>query len=239
MSKVWAHRGASGYAPENTMPAFELALEQDADGIELDVHLTRDDEVVVIHDETLERTTDGHGWVADHSLDQLKKLDAGAGMEGFAGARIPTLREVLALMQPTGKTVNIELKNDAMKYKGLEERVLALIDEFGMHDRIVISTFNHYSLRNLREMGAPVPLGALFTDPLFKPWKYVHKLGVELIHPPARAVREHKLVEKSHELGLKVNVWTVNTPKEIKRMGKLGVDAVITNYPNMARSILG
>ena len=95
MTEIWGHRGASADAPENTLPAFALALGQGADGIELDVQLTRDDEVVVIHDETLERTTDGHGWVADHSLDELRRLDASAGWTGFDGTRIPLLAEVL------------------------------------------------------------------------------------------------------------------------------------------------
>ena len=118
MTMVWAHRGASGYAPENTLPAFEMALEQGADGIELDVHLSRDDAVVVIHDETLERTTDGTGWVADRSLDDLKAMDASFGREGFAGTRIPTLDEVLALVADAGVAVNIELKNDRMPTRG-------------------------------------------------------------------------------------------------------------------------
>lgn len=236
MTQVWAHRGASGYAPENTLPAIEMALEQQADAIEIDVQLTRDDAVVVIHDETLERTTDGNGWVADHSLDDLRRLDASAGDERFAGTRIPTLEEVLDATGTT--TVNIELKNSRMRYKGLEERVLAIVAERGAEARVVLSSFNHYSLRHLVHLGTSLPLGALYSDPLFQPWKYAARLGATALHPPLRATRR-KLVGACHALGLPVHVWTVNEPDEIKQMARIGVDAVITNYPNLARSIIG
>ena len=238
MTEVWAHRGASGYAPENTIPAFELALEQGADAFELDVQLTRDDEVVVIHDETLERTTDGHGWVADHSLEDLRRLDAGHGHDKFAGTRIPTLAEVFELVRDGDTMVNVELKNSRMAYKGLEERVLDLIARFGLGSRVVLSSFNHYSLRHLVHLGAPNVLGALYSEPLWKPWQYAGRLGASALHPSLAATRR-KVVEKSHEHGLAVNVWTVNEPDDIRRMVGLGVDAVITNYPNLARSLIG
>lgn len=236
MTMVWAHRGASGYAPENTLPAIEMALEQGADAIEIDVQLTRDDEVVVIHDETLERTTSGNGWVADHSLEALRALDASAGDERYRGTRVPTLQEVLHLAGDA--TVNVELKNTRMRYHGLEERVLAIVAELGAADRVVVSSFNHYSLRHLLHLGTPLPLGALYSDPLFQPWKYARRLGATALHPPLRATRR-KLIEACHDLGMPVHVWTVNEPDDIKKMAKVGADAVITNYPNLARSIIG
>ena len=236
MTKVWGHRGASEHAPENTIPAIELALAQGADGVEIDVQLTRDDEVVVIHDETLERTTDGHGWVADHSYDDLRRLDASAGHVGFVGVRIPTLAEVLAT---TGDAlVNIELKNSEMPYKGLEERVLEVVAEHGASDRVVLSSFNHYSLRHFQELGASMPLGVLYSDVLFRPWSYATKLGAQAVHPPLRSTRL-RLVEECHAHGLAVNVWTVNAPDDIRRMAHFGVDAIITNDPLLATSILG
>lgn len=238
MTEVWAHRGASGHAPENTLPAFELALEQGADGFELDVQLTRDDEVVVIHDETLERTTDGNGWVADHSLEDLKRLDASSGHEQYAGTRIPTLSEVFELVRDTGTVVNVELKNSRMAYKGLEERVLALVAEHDMAHRVVLSSFNHYSLRHLVGLGTELALGALYSEPLWKPWQYAGKLGATALHPPLAATRR-KVVEKSREHGLAVHVWTVNEPDDIERMLALDVDALITNYPDVARSLVG
>lgn len=238
MTEVWAHRGASGYAPENTIPAFELALEQGADAFELDVQLTRDDHVVVIHDETLERTTTGAGWVADHSLDDLRTLDASAGRDEYAGVRIPTLAEVFELVRDTPTRLNIELKNSRMAYMGLEERVLELVASWGMADRVILSTFNHYSLRRLVALGATQPLGALYSEPLWKPWAYASRLGATALHPSMAATRR-KIVDKSHEHGLAVHVWTVNEPDDVTRMIRLGVDAVITNYPNLARSLVG
>lgn len=235
MTQVWAHRGASADAPECTLPAFELALAQGADGIEFDVQLTRDDEVVVIHDETLERTTDGTGWVADHSLAELRALDASAGREGFAGTRIPTLDEVLELA--TGVILNVELKNSRLRYKGLEERVLQILADHSAGDRVVLSSFNHYSLRYLMHVGAPYPLGALYSDPLYRPWKYAQRLGVTCLHPPLRATRR-KLVDNCHALGMRVHVWTVDDEPDLRRMAGLGVDAVITNRPGVARAIL-
>ena len=238
MTAVWGHRGASGYAPENTLPAFELALEQGADGFELDVQLTRDDEVVVIHDETLERTTDGRGWVADHSLADLRRLDASHAREQFAGTRIPTLAEVFELVRDTSTMVNVELKNSRIGYKGLEERVLRLVDEHAMASRVVLSSFNHYSIRRLVHLGAPSVLGALYSEPLWKPWRYADKLGAAALHPSMGATRR-KVVEKSHEHGLAVPVWTANEPADIERLVGLGVDAVITNHPDVARSLVG
>lgn len=238
MTMVWAHRGASGYAPENTLPAFEMALEQGADGIELDVHLSRDDAVVVIHDETLERTTDGTGWVADRSLDDLKAMDASFGREGFAGTRIPTLDEVLALVADAGVAVNIELKNDRMPYKGLEARVLEIVAAAGVGDRVVFSSFNHYSLKKLAELGATQPLGVLYSDALYRPWRYVATVRAQAIHPHFKRVSP-KLVRRSHDLGLAVNTWTVNEPADLARLAGWGVDAVITNLPDVARSVLG
>ncbi len=238
MTQIWAHRGASGDAPENTLPAMEEALEEGADGVELDVQLTRDDEVVVIHDETLERTTDGAGWVADHSLEELRRLDASGGREGFAGARIPLLREVLDLVAGAGRLVNIELKNNKLRYHGLEERVLQIVAEAGAKDQVILSSFNHYSLRRILGLRPSTELGALYSDPLFKPWKYVDKLGVGAIHPPMRWANR-KVIDKSQERGLSVHVWTVNAEKDIRAMIDRGVDAIITDVPRRARNVRG
>lgn len=237
MTQVWGHRGASGYAPENTLPAFELALEQGADGFELDVQLTRDDAVVCIHDETLERTTNGAGWVADHSLEQLQALDASMGNDRFFGARIPTLDQVFELVQGTDAVVNVELKNDRMRYAGLEERVLEIVEAQGVAGQVVLSSFNHYSLKRLQAV-TDLPLGALYSDTLYRPWRYVTRLGVQAIHPVHRAVGA-KLVARSHAAGLRVHTWTVDEPDDLRRMISLGVDAVITNYPDRARALAG
>lgn len=233
MTKIWGHRGASADAPENTLPAFALALGQGADGFELDVQLTRDDEVVVIHDETLERTTNGTGWVLDHSLAELRRLDASAGRPGFRNVRIPVLAEVLELLVDSDATVNIELKTDNLPNRGIEERVLEVVAASGVGDRVLFSSFNHYTLRNLRKLGAEQPCGALISDRLFKPWRYVQALGVQALHPSVQWVTRG-LVEKCHRRDLAVHAWTVNSRKGLRRQFTHGVDAVITDVPALA-----
>ena len=162
--KIFAHRGASSYAPENTLPAFALAASQGADGIELDVHLTRDGQLVVIHDETLERTTNGSGWVKDHTLAQLQQLRADNHTPGFADASIPTLEQVLELVKPTGMLVNIELKTSLIWYEGLEEKTVELVRAMGMEDRVIYSSFNHYSIEKVRQLDPEAETAYLYSD---------------------------------------------------------------------------
>lgn len=233
VTQIWAHRGASVDAPENTLPAFALALGQGADGLEFDVQLTRDDEVVVIHDETLERTTDGVGWVLDHSLRELRGLDASAGRRGFAGVQIPLLAEVLELVRDSDASANIELKTDVIPNRGIEERVMDVVARSGCADRVLYSSFNHYTLRSLGKLGATQPRGALVSDRLFKPWRYARSLEVQAIHPSVRATTR-TLVEQCHRRGLSVHVWTANTVKDLRRQFHHGVDAVMTDVPALA-----
>lgn len=234
MTKIWAHRGARQDAPENTLAAFELAVAQGADGVEFDVQLSSDGEIVVIHDETLERTTDGTGAVVDHTLAELQAFDASAGRAGFAGVRIPTLTEVLELLAPTGLALNIELKNSEVPYAGLEEKVIEAVSGFGLEPRVVLSTFNHYSLRRLRALKPGCELAALYTDPLFRPWRYAGTLGVAAIHPPVMCVFGRRFVQKSHKAGIAVRPWVVNGERPLRRMFGYGVDAVFTDTPDLA-----
>lgn len=239
MPKVWGHRGASAYAPENTLPAFALAKEMGAAGVELDVQLTADGHLVCIHDETLDRTTTGRGPVGACPLAELRSYEASNGMTGFAGVTIPTLDEVFELFAGTDMVVNVELKNSIVPYVGLEERVLALVAEAGMADRVLLSTFNHLSLVKLHELGAAAPTAMLFGEPLFRPWRYAQTLSVAGINPPHQYLRYvPALVRKAHAVGLTVNPWTVNEPDDIARMVALDVDAIITNYPDRALALL-
>jgi glycerophosphoryl diester phosphodiesterase len=235
MVKVWAHRGASALAPENTLAAFQVALDLGVDGLEFDVQLSADEEVVVIHDETLDRTTTGRGWVKDQSLDALKRLDASQGRDGFAGERIPTLREVLELVAPTEVEVNIELKNTVVSYFGLSDKVSHLVSEFGLESRVIVSSFNHCTLAWLRQSGSMVRTGLLFQDVLYEPWVYAAQLWATSLHPHYRYVDYvFNLVEEAHLALLDVNPWTVNEPYDIDRMIGRGVDAIITDHPDVA-----
>ena len=140
MTKIFAHRGASAYAPENTLEAFSMAMEQGADGIELDVQLTKDGEAVVIHDETIDRVSDGKGYVKDYTLKELKAFSFNNHMETYAGTRIPTLQEVLELVKPGEMKVNIELKTGIFWYPDIEEKVLEIVTKNEMESRVIYSS---------------------------------------------------------------------------------------------------
>lgn len=235
MIKVWAHRGGAGRAPENTMAAFAAAVALGVDGLELDVQLTADEEVVVIHDETVDRTTDGSGWVKDHTLAALRRLDASAGRPGFAGERIPTLREVFDLVAPTGVELNIELKNSVVPYFGLPDKVSQMIAEYGLESRVIVSSFNHCTLAWLRQGGSMVRTGLLFQDVLYEPWVYAAQLWVTALHPNYRYIDYvFNLVDEAHLALLEVNAWTVNDEHDIDRMIARGVDGIITDCPELA-----
>lgn len=239
MPKVWGHRGASAYAPENTLAAFDLALRMGVAGVELDVQLSADGALVCIHDETLDRTTTGSGQVGARTLAELRTFEAANGMPGFDGVTIPTLDEVFELFAGSDAVVNVELKNSVVPYEGLEEKVLALVAEAGMADRVVLSTFNHLSLAKLQDLGTGLPTAMLFGEPLFRPWRYAQTLGVTGINPPHEYLRVvPSLVAKAHELGMSVNPWTVNREEDMTRMIALGVDAIITNHPDRALALL-
>ena len=237
MTHIWAHRGARREALENTLPAFERAIRQGADGVELDVQLTADDIMVVIHDETVDRTTNGSGAVAGHTLAELQLLDASAGMPGFGGTRIPTLADALDLLLAAGLVINIELKNACEEYPGLERKVLEAVASAGAADQVVLSTFNHYSLKTLQELGAVSELGMLFSDPLYSPWRYASTLKVKAIHPPIGCVLGPAYVRCAQEEGLAVRPWVANDDGELRRLFKWGVDALFTDLPGHARRI--
>lgn len=236
-SKVFAHRGASRYAPENTLEAFRLAMEQGAEGIELDVHLSADGELVVIHDETLERTTNGTGLVKEHTLAQLQALRADNHMEGFEAARIPTLRQVLELVRPGDMQVNIELKTGILWYEGIEEKTLELVKELGMQDRVVYSSFNHYSIEEVRRLDPTAETAYLFSDVIFEVEKYAARRGVKGLHPALWHVKMADFLADYLQSGLAVRVWTVNRPEDMRLLMERGVDAVITNDPALALQV--
>ena len=150
-TKVWAHRGASGYAPENTLDAFRKAVEMGADGIELDVQMTKDGELVVIHDETIDRVSNGKGWVKDYTYEELKKFNFNKTHLEYTKEEIPTLEQVYLLIKPTNLTINVEIKTGIVFYPGIEERVLELTDRLGMKERVIYSSFNHYTIRKIKE----------------------------------------------------------------------------------------
>lgn len=237
-TKVWAHRGASAYAPENTLEAFELAVKQQADGVELDVQRTRDGMLVVAHDETVDRVSNGQGYIKDYTLKELKKLNFNKTHPEFKEAQIPTLKEVLKLLQPTGLTVNIELKTGIIRYKGIEEQVLKLVRKMEMEDRVIYSSSHHPSVVKIKKLDEDAKTGILYSDGWVRVPSYAQKLGVDCIHPAIWHMKSKKLMEQAKEKNLAVHVWTVNDPEMMEDLARQGVDAIITNKPDLCRMVL-
>lgn len=229
---VWAHRGASGYAPENTLEAFAKAVEMQADGVELDVQLSKDGEIVVIHDEWVDRVTEGKGEVRSFTLAELKQLHANKTFPEYKEARIPTLAEVYELLKPTNLTINVELKTGVFFYPGIEEKVLKLTKEMGMEERIWYSSFNHYTVKKIKELNPEAKTGILYADGIYEIGAYAEKLNADALHPALYNVLYPGMVEDCHRRGKRIHVWTVNEIPHIQQLLAAGVDAIITNYPD-------
>jgi glycerophosphoryl diester phosphodiesterase len=237
---ILGHRGACAHAPENTLEAFQLAFEQGADGIELDAKLSADGEIVVIHDATVDRTTNGHGRVAAHSLADLRALEAGSFFsEKFRGARIPTLNEVFESFGKKG-LINVELTNYYAGRDDLAEKVCSLIKRHALQDYIILSSFFGYNLKKAAMLLPDVPRGLLALDG----WKgiWARSFGFmfgdyQALHPNIRDVNRQQ-IQRVHRLERRVHVWTVNSPEEINRLKELEADGIITDDPQAAVSAL-
>lgn len=238
MSLNFGHRGFSGKYPENTMLSFEKCVEAGADGIELDVHLTKDGHVVIIHDELLDRTTDHQGLVMDYTLSELKTMDASAGFSHVYGKNeIPTLDEYLDYIRDKKIITNIELKTGIITYPGIEKKTLERIDRYHLRDRIIISSFNHYSVLRMKELAPDMKYGLLEESRIVGMADYAARLGVDYLHPLFYTIDGPYLQEAAHN-GLGINAWTVNSEDDIRKMVKIGIHGIIGNNPDICRRIL-
>jgi glycerophosphoryl diester phosphodiesterase len=241
-TQILAHRGSSRLAPENTLPAFELAMRQKADGIELDVQLTADGFIVVTHDADCRRLTGIPGLVGKMSLAELRKLNFAAPWPQAGIVRLAALAEVFDLLQPSGLVIDIELKNDEFSYPGLEEKVLDLVTEFGMEDRIWLSSFNHgsmaYAARLARERRLEIPCGLIYSRYIEKPWVMARNTGAKVVKPAYQLVRTRQDVLQAHEAGIRIHPWTIDDAHDLEKIMLLGVDAIYTNVPDLARQVL-
>ncbi|NLJ74283.1 MAG: glycerophosphodiester phosphodiesterase [Firmicutes bacterium] len=234
---VLAHRGYSGKAPENTMAAFQMALEVNADGLELDVHLSKDGEVVVCHDGTLDRTTNGTGLIEDYSFSELQEFDAGSWFsQEYKGERIPSLRQVCELVKDRDILFNVELKA-GLGFESLCEKVAQLLDEYDLHERTIISSFNHYSLVYFKNIRPSVRTGILYSAGLYEPWEYAKRLGATALHSSQYAIVP-EIVAEAQKHGMMVNPYTVDRPEDIERMKTAKVDCIITNQPERVQSMI-
>ncbi|MBS1249516.1 MAG: Glycerophosphodiester phosphodiesterase, cytoplasmic [Chloroflexi bacterium] len=237
---VIAHRGACAYAPENTLASFNLAIQQGADAIELDVTLSADDHLVVIHDKTVNRTTDGSGLVSKLPLQTLKELDAGSSYDiAFRGEQIPTLEEVF---EAIGKKIliNIELKGSLFMKGRLVSKVIECVKKHEMNSWVLFSSFNIFALKRMANLFPESPTGLLtyrrFAGICAHRWMN-KALPYQSLHVSHRSVRKI-LVDRVHRQGQRVFVYTVNDPEDIQHLLELGVDGVFTDDPLQAREVI-
>ncbi|MBX2998456.1 MAG: hypothetical protein KF893_08080 [Caldilineaceae bacterium] len=232
--QVFAHRGAKSVAPENTLPAFQTALEMGVDGIELDVQCTCDGEMVVIHDFTVDHTTNGMGKVADFSYAEIARLDAGSHFgDAFAGTPIPTLAQVFDLVGDRC-IVNIEIKSMAWDGGPEVEAVVKFIQSRRLHDQVIVSSFNPVSLIAMRWHDPKIALGLLYMEslPIFLRRAWMGPLiAPEALHPHYKMI-DAEYIQWAHRQGHYVNTWTVNDLAEAKRLADLGVDTIISDVPD-------
>jgi len=227
----FAHRGSLTEAPENTLPAFQKALDHGAQGLELDVQLTKDDNLVVCHDHNLTRfNKDARGRVKDYTLKEIKKIDVGASFsEEFRDTTVPTLEEILEIC-PGDVKLNIEIKNIPVIYHWIEELLINCLQKNGRMHNVVISSFDHVALKRVQEIAPDMELGMLFYYRMLEPWKYAKNSGLHItsIHPNQLYV-DREFVEQCKAAGYKVFPFTVNDVKRYEELVDFGVDGVFSN----------
>jgi glycerophosphoryl diester phosphodiesterase len=252
--QVVGHRGASGYAPETTIASYRMAIQMGADYVETDVHRSRDGILVAIHDAEVSRTTNGKGFVADHTLAELKALDAGSWFNkafperarpDYIGLRVPALQEVMDVVQETSAGLFIEIKEPERyqqlavshplsaisRQPDLESALISQIHSSHMENRTHILSFSADSLRKIKGLDASVPTAFLIAKPNENPVQATLDIPADelgILHTLATPA----LVEEAHRSGILISVWTVDHPEDMKRMIAMGVDRITTNYPD-------
>jgi glycerophosphoryl diester phosphodiesterase len=221
MTKIYGHRGAKGMYPENTLLSFKKAIDQGVDGLELDVHLTKDGEVVVIHDETLDRTTNGTGWIKDLTLAEIKQVSAGSKFSHFpyyqAGwdkEQVPTLKEVLELLEPYHIELNIELKTNDVVYEKIEEKVHELVQKYGSGREVIYSSFHLPTILRMKKIDPAAKIAWLLNEGISLPHDYLNTLELEALHLNKSIILPNK--KTIQQITRLIQVKNVGFPKEVK-----------------------
>ena len=243
MPLVLAHRGANKRAPQNTVPAFRKAVEFNSDGIETDVHLSKDGKIVICHNYTVDATSNGSGNISDYTCEELRKFDFGSyfGSE-FKGVTLPTLDECLDVVKNM-RLINIEIKAPMQK-NDLVKRTVEMVHKYGIQDSVIISCFNPECIMESKEIDPNIRTGLLYeNDDLgkeimsFGVEKYCAQVKADAAHPDKNLITEEE-VRRLHALNMAVNVWTVNEKEDILRLTDWGVDSLISDIPDYVLSVL-
>ena len=243
---VIAHRGASGYAPETTLASYRLALQMKVDYLELDLQMSADGELIAIHDTLVDRTTNSKGAVGEKTLAELKALDAGSwfnrvfpdkARSEYAGEKIPTLEEIIELTKPTTAGLYIELKSPELYPADFEARLLSILRRHKFEKRVLVQSFNARSIEKMKSLDAGIRTALLVSNQSIDPIEATLKvqanelaISYELLTPD--------IVKRARDKGLAITVWTVDEVDAMKRMIELGVDRIITNYPDRLQTLL-
>ena len=239
MIQNYAHRGFCSKYPENTLLAFEKAIAEGVDGIENDVQLTKDGEIIIMHDESVDRTTDGKGWVKDLTLAEIKVLDAGGKFDSqYAGLRVPTLREYLELVKDQPIITNIEMKTGVFEYREMEQKLVDMLREYKVEEKVLITSFNHFTIMRMKKLAPDLKYGFLAYDWRLDAGEYTQKNGIPCYHPDYHNLT-WEVVEDLKTHGIEVNPYTVDDPDDIRDMIAKGVHAVITDCPDVVNEIRG
>lgn len=237
MTEIFAHRGYSAKYPENTMLAFVEAEKAGADGIELDIQLTKDGEIVVIHDDKVDRTTNGTGYVKDLTLKEIQNLNAAHNHATIIKKEpVPSLREVLEWLRTNELQCNIEIKPSLESFRKIEEPLITMIRKYGLTERIVISSFNHYSIVYCYQLAPEIEIAPLYAEGLFMPWVYANSIKAKGMHPK-HLVAPNEIIEAALDFGMKVRPYTVNKEQDMRRLFEIGCTAFITDDPVKAIKI--
>jgi glycerophosphoryl diester phosphodiesterase len=237
LTLIFAHRGYSAAFPENTMLAFMEAVKAGAEGVELDVQMTKDGEIVVIHDEKVDRTTGAKGLVKDFSAADIRKLDAGYLHKSLGRKEhIPFLEEVFEWMSGNSLICNVELKTGLFPYKGIEEKIIGMVRQYGLQERIILSSFNHYSLVHAASLAPEIETAPILAEGLYMPWVYAGSIRARGFHPHYRAAKD-EIIKKSLNENIAVRPYTVNKESEMERLINAGCTAIITDHPKKAAEV--
>lgn len=234
---IFAHRGASAYAPENTLPSFKLAADMKAFGVELDVHLTKDGKLAVIHDDDISRVSNGSGKVKDMTLAELRQFNfAGKYADKLGKVDIPTLDEVYNLLAPLRLYVNVEIKASGSDFVRMVHDCEV---SCGMSGRVLYSSFNHWNLTDMLRCDRDAFTAPLYGSEIVMPADYAKLFGARAIHPHYMQLINHpEIIAHAKEIGIRVHPWTVDDPDTIKKLCALDIDAIITNKPDQALAIV-